>query len=486
MRQYSKSSVNFLIQFVILGTGKTTVARKIGQVFYDMGILGSAEVIECSASDLVGQYTGQTGPKTKKLFEKALGKVLFVDEAYRLSEGNFAQEAIDELVGLLTHPSFKSKLIIILAGYEHDINRLLSVNAGLSSRFPDQFVFQNMDADRCMVILRKELAKNQVMIDSLDDPTSMVYVGIREVIMGMSELKDWSNARDIITLSKALASRGLLSLKDLPAGADACLSADEALNVTKKMLQDRQRRANVPARPRRTIRLPEQSAILSPPTPPVVSTTTSTAMTPPTSPRIQTPTSPKQKQDSRKQSQPPAQNRGRRGTGSSTQGAKSATAISTQQSVQRDPGVSDEVWQELNEAKRAAGAIVSKTKKEQREFERKVAEQKRFEEIQHKRKMEMELALATEEDPARRAELQSQRDEAHRLEEAARAGKQKAADELRALQQVEHQSEEKEQRIQQKLRQMGVCEAGYQWQNMGSYYICEGGTHTVDASKLGL
>ena len=75
-----------------------------------MGILGTAEVVECSSSDMVAQYVGQTGPKTKKLFEKALGKVLFIDEAYRLGEGHFAQEAIDELVGLLTHPNFKSKL----------------------------------------------------------------------------------------------------------------------------------------------------------------------------------------------------------------------------------------------------------------------------------------------------------------------------------------------------------------------------------------
>ncbi|KAG0697519.1 P-loop containing nucleoside triphosphate hydrolase protein [Suillus ampliporus] len=75
------------------GTGKTTIARKFGQVYYDMGFLSSFDLIECSASDLVGQYVGQTGPKTKKLFEKALGKVLFMDEAYRLSNGNFAQEA---------------------------------------------------------------------------------------------------------------------------------------------------------------------------------------------------------------------------------------------------------------------------------------------------------------------------------------------------------------------------------------------------------
>jgi SpoVK/Ycf46/Vps4 family AAA+-type ATPase len=75
-----------------------------------MGFLSSSKVEECSASDLVGQYVGHTGPKTKKLFEKALGQVLFIDEAYRLGEGRFAQEAVDELVGLLTQESSSPRL----------------------------------------------------------------------------------------------------------------------------------------------------------------------------------------------------------------------------------------------------------------------------------------------------------------------------------------------------------------------------------------
>ena len=77
-----------------------------------------------SASDLVGQYVGHTGPKTQKLFEKALGKVLFIDEAYRLASGQFAQEVMDEIVTAMTQEKFKGKLIVILAGYEQDINQL--------------------------------------------------------------------------------------------------------------------------------------------------------------------------------------------------------------------------------------------------------------------------------------------------------------------------------------------------------------------------
>lgn len=69
------------------GTGKTTTARKMGKVFYDMGFLSTADVIDCSASDLVGQYVGQTGPKVIKQLDRALGRVLFIDEAYRLAVG---------------------------------------------------------------------------------------------------------------------------------------------------------------------------------------------------------------------------------------------------------------------------------------------------------------------------------------------------------------------------------------------------------------
>src|SRR5260221_3460883 len=159
---------------MITGTGKTTIARKVGQVYYDMGFLSSPEVIECSASDLVGQYVGQTGPKTKAIFEKALGKVLFIDEAYRLSEGHFAKEAMDELVGILTQDRFKAKLVVVLAGYDQEVNQLLSVNPGLSSRFPDEIIFENMSSVMCIKVLEKALAKENITIDGLEE-TSQPY-----------------------------------------------------------------------------------------------------------------------------------------------------------------------------------------------------------------------------------------------------------------------------------------------------------------------
>ncbi|UKZ81400.1 hypothetical protein TrVFT333_009172 [Trichoderma virens FT-333] len=102
------------------GTGKTTTARKMGKVYYDMGFLSKATVEECSATDLIGEYVGHTGPKVQKVLEKSLGRVLLIDEAYRFADGKFAKEAIDELVDCVTKVKYQGKLIIILAGMLRD------------------------------------------------------------------------------------------------------------------------------------------------------------------------------------------------------------------------------------------------------------------------------------------------------------------------------------------------------------------------------
>lgn len=114
----------------------------MGQVYYDMGLLASNEVEEVSATVLVGHYIGQTGPKTQKLLKSTLGKTLFIDEAYRLAEGHFAKEAMDELVDCITKPKIAQRLNIILAGYDADINRLISMNPGLTRRFPESIQFE--------------------------------------------------------------------------------------------------------------------------------------------------------------------------------------------------------------------------------------------------------------------------------------------------------------------------------------------------------
>jgi len=489
-----------------------------------MGILGTAEVVECSSSDMVAQYVGQTGPKTKKLFEKALGKVLFIDEAYRLGEGHFAQEAIDELVGLLTHPNFKSKLIVILAGYEQDMNRLLSVNTGLSSRFPDQVVFRDMDAERCIIVLKAELQKKGVSVLGLDDASSTAHIDIKELIRDIAELKDWGNARDMVTISKEMIGRALRSSTNTAGGALE-LSGDDAVDVVNKVLQDRQRRTNIPSNNRRRRRvpdLPQESSTPTPPTPPPTGTAQNTATAPPpppppppAPPATQEPprTPMPQQQPSRGQGQ--SSTRGSRGrarnnrndrngpartgdgsenSGTTTQPPKNAQlpppqspASSSQPSQPvRDPGVSDGLWRQMEAAKRAAAQIERDARNNIKRLERELAEQRKQEDAEKKRIRDLQKAEAQARDAAHRAELQRQREEARLKELAARAARERAAAELRAKQEAERQRKEQEARAQQKLRELGICPMGFQWIKMGSMYRCAGGSHQAHVSQLGL
>ncbi|KAK1227900.1 hypothetical protein PQX77_009090 [Marasmius sp. AFHP31] len=182
------------------GTGKTTIARKMGHIYYDMGLLSSPDVIECSATDMIGSYLGQTGPKTQQLFKKALGKVLFIDEAYRLCRGEYAQEAIGELVTLLTQKAYHMKMVVVLAGYDREMDQLLLSNRGLASRFPEEIIFENVEPGACLEILRRELQRNGVRMRCLEDK-GREYRKMMEIIKRMSGTPAWGNARDMMTLS---------------------------------------------------------------------------------------------------------------------------------------------------------------------------------------------------------------------------------------------------------------------------------------------
>ncbi|KAI3581425.1 P-loop containing nucleoside triphosphate hydrolase protein [Fusarium oxysporum f. sp. albedinis] len=188
------------------GTGKTSTARKLGQIFYDMGLLAAPDVVDVSASQLVGEYCGQTGPKTRRLLESALGKVLFIDEAYRLNgaRGSFAEEAVSELVDAVTKPQFARKLIIVLAGYEEDMDRLLRSNQGIKSRFATEFTFRPLRTEQCIEQLRQVVGKVGITIQATPEMDTTTRTSLFSLLQRLSNDKGWASGRSIETLGERL------------------------------------------------------------------------------------------------------------------------------------------------------------------------------------------------------------------------------------------------------------------------------------------
>lgn len=129
------------------GTGKTTIARIMADIFFSMGLLPSNKLVEVKREDLVAGYVGQTSPKVKQVVQSAMGGILFIDEAYTLSQqhDSFGTEAVNALVPLLL--DYKDKFVCIVAGYTDDMNSFLQTNAGLSSRFTKRIMFDDYTPD---------------------------------------------------------------------------------------------------------------------------------------------------------------------------------------------------------------------------------------------------------------------------------------------------------------------------------------------------
>jgi ATPases of the AAA+ class len=144
------------------GTGKTTVARLVGRLFKEMGVLQKGHIVECERADLVGEYIGHTAQKTREQLKKALGGVLFIDEAYSLARGgekDFGKEAIDALVKAMEDN--KDNLVLILAGYRQEMEWFLQTNPGLRSRFPIHIDFPDYTIDELLSIGNQMLKARQ-------------------------------------------------------------------------------------------------------------------------------------------------------------------------------------------------------------------------------------------------------------------------------------------------------------------------------------
>ncbi|KAM0520573.1 hypothetical protein ACHAPE_002968 [Trichoderma viride] len=197
------------------GTGKKTAAHHMGKIFYDMGFISTKEVVECSATDLIGQYVGQTAPKTRKKLQSSLGRVLVISDSGRLMNDLFAAQAVEELLQFLANPSNSGKIIVILTGLTTDINKLLEQHSALSGFFSEEISFEPISPDDCIKLLLQELQGSgiNVKIPPLADSSTEDYCKVRQLFRSLGALSGWSNARDVKNLAKQII-RQFLSASD--------------------------------------------------------------------------------------------------------------------------------------------------------------------------------------------------------------------------------------------------------------------------------
>lgn len=216
-----KDAKGYKLNFVFRGnpgTGKTTVARLLGEILTDYGLLSDSKVDECRREDIIGEYSGHTAPKVKQKFVDAIGRVLFIDEAYSICQGihdEFGREAIGAIVGNLTDENFQGKMAFIIAGYTNEINEFISQNQGLQSRFNLYIDFEDYSNDELWEIYCHKVTDAGLTVLETCKPFAIDWFG-----QGIRD-KSFSNGRlaeNLVGISKSNLDTRLesLDLETLP------------------------------------------------------------------------------------------------------------------------------------------------------------------------------------------------------------------------------------------------------------------------------
>jgi SpoVK/Ycf46/Vps4 family AAA+-type ATPase len=210
------------------GTGKTTVARLVGQIFKSLGLLTRSHVVEVTRADLVGRYIGETAQKTRERIEEAMDGVLFIDEAYALTRSgsgqDFGAEAVDTLVPEMENR--RGRLCVIAAGYPGEMERFLAANQGLASRFTQRVYFPDYSGDELVQILTGIAASDGFSLDPAAADKARAWFELRRAHDGA----DFGNARTARNLLAEMQDRLAERTVDLAEG-DPALDVFTAADV---------------------------------------------------------------------------------------------------------------------------------------------------------------------------------------------------------------------------------------------------------------
>jgi len=187
------------------GTGKTTVAHRMATILHQLGYVRKGHLVVATRDDLVGQYVGHTAPKTKEMLKKAMGGILFIDEAYYLyrpeNERDYGQEAIEMMLQVMENQ--RDDLVVILAGYRDRMDRFFDANPGFRSRIAQHVDFPDYSHDELMAIAELMLRGQSYVFDDASRAAFGEYLRLRMSQPHFANARSVRNAFDRIKLRQA-------------------------------------------------------------------------------------------------------------------------------------------------------------------------------------------------------------------------------------------------------------------------------------------
>lgn len=187
------------------GTGKTTVGLKMADILFQLGYITKGHLLTVTRDDLVGQYIGHTAPKTKEVLKKAMGGVLFIDEAYYLykpdNERDYGSEAIEILLQVMENQ--RDELVVILAGYKEPMDKFYASNPGLSSRIANHIDFPDYTVDELLKISKLMLEDQQYQLTPEAETAFISYIEKRKEKPLFANARSIKNALDRARMRQA-------------------------------------------------------------------------------------------------------------------------------------------------------------------------------------------------------------------------------------------------------------------------------------------
>jgi probable Rubsico expression protein CbbX len=188
------------------GTGKTTVAMKMGQILWKLGYVRKGHIVVASRDDLVGQYVGHTAPKTREVLKRAMGGVLFIDEAYNIyrldNERDYGQETVEMLLQVMENN--RQDLVVIMAGYKDKMNRFFGDVPGISSRIAHHLDFPDYSMDELMAIARLMLATQRYRFTPDAERAFQEYMELRKSQRNFANGRSVRNALERLRMRQAI------------------------------------------------------------------------------------------------------------------------------------------------------------------------------------------------------------------------------------------------------------------------------------------